>query len=166
MIILGIDPGPSVCGVVVYDTVARRVVVSHKEVGVMGAIVLLQVYSLPSPGQLDEPVDLVAIERVQSYGISGGDLLRTAEVCGRLWQASPVPVRLVYRREVLRALDVSGRGSRDSLVRARLIEMHGGTRREAQGLKRSPGPLYGVAGHAWAALGVAVAAEAGAGSSG
>ena len=164
MIILGIDPGPSVCGVVVYDTVARRVVVSHKEVGVMGAIVLLHVYSLHLPPY--EPVDLVAIERVQSYGISGGDLLRTAEVCGRLWQASAVPVRLVYRREVLRALDVSGRGNRDSLVRARLIEMHGGTRREAQGLKRSPGPLYGVAGHAWAALGVAVAAEAGAGSSG
>ena len=65
----------------------------------------------------------------------------------------------VYRREVLRALDVTGKGNRDSLVRQRLIEMHGGERRAAMGTKKAPGPLYGVSSHAWAALAVAVAAQ-------
>ena len=64
----------------------------------------------------------------------------------------------LYRREILRVLDVTGKGNRDALVRQRLIEMHGGTRQAAQGLKKSPGPLYGVSGHAWQALAVAIAA--------
>jgi hypothetical protein len=37
--------------------------------------------------------------------------------------------------------------------------MHGGERRAAMGTKKAPGPLYGVASHAWAALAVAVAAQ-------
>ena len=70
----------------------------------------------------------------------------------------------LYRREVLRGLDVTGKGNRDSLVRQRLIEMFGGDRASAVGTKAKPGPLYGVASHAWAALAVAVVAgmEAGA----
>ena len=64
----------------------------------------------------------------------------------------------LYRREVLRGLDVTGKGNRDSLVRQRLIEMFGGDRKTAQGTKKEPGPLYGVASHAWQALAVAVVA--------
>ncbi len=60
--------------------------------------------------------------------------------------------------EVLRGLDVTGKGNRDSLVRQRLIEIHGGDRASAVGTKAKPGPLYGVASHAWAALAVAVVA--------
>ena len=98
---------------------------------------------------------------MQSYGISGGSLLQTSEVVGRLQQRAldlGLPVSLHYRRDVLRFLDVTGRGNRDSLVRMRLIEMHGGTRAAAIGLKASPGPLYGVSGHAWQALAVALCA--------
>ncbi len=73
-------------------------------------------------------------------------------------------VAWLYRREVLRGLDVTGKGNRDSLVRQRLIEIHGGDRASAVGTKKQPGPLYGVSSHAWQALAVAVVAgmEAGA----
>lgn len=157
-VILAFDPGPSACGVVLYDADNRRVLEAHKAMPVGGACGRAHYHS-------SEPL-LVAIERVQSYGISGASLLRTSEVVGRLWQSAivaDVPVQLVYRREVLRALDVTGKGNRDSLVRQRLIEMHGGERRAAVGTKKAPGPLYGVSGHAWAALAVAVAASRGAG---
>ena len=153
MIVLGIDPGPEACGVAVYNNTARKIVEAHKALPVLEALFLLDVYT----GR----ADLVAIERVQSYGISGSSLLRTSEVVGRLWQCSEalrLPTVLLYRREVLRGLDVTGKGNRDALVRERLIEMHGGERRKAQGTKKEPGPLYGVSSHAWQALGLAVVA--------
>ena len=148
MIVLGIDCGPTTSGVALYDTVSRRVVLSDS--------------AAPLPAVLDllryDAIDLVAIERVQSYGIAGASLLQTSEVVGRLWQRGldeKLDVVLLYRREVLRALDVTGKGNRDAMVRERLIEMHPG----GKGTKRQPGPLYGVASHAWQALGVAVAAS-------
>jgi hypothetical protein len=150
--ILGIDPGPERCGVVVYCTTQRRCIFAK----VLDTEPLLT-RRFKSLVKL-HAVELVGIERVQSYGIAGGSLLRTSEVVGRLWQSAialEVAMRLVYRREVLSALDVSGKGSRDALVRARLIEMHGGTRAAACGKKAAKGALYGVAGHSWAALAVA-----------
>lgn len=152
-IIVGIDPGPEKCGLAVYDTGARRVLEAHKDLSVEDTLSALDIYA----GR----AGLVGIERVQSYGIAGSSLLRTSETVGRLWQCSQalrLPTVLLFRREVLRGLDVTGKGNRDSLVRERLIEMHGGERRKAQGTKKQPGPLYGVASHAWAALAVAVVA--------
>lgn len=152
MIVLGIDPGPAHCGMTLY----------RSDPGVA--------FGACSERPLGEVLDLlpflhatgcsaVAIERVQSYGISGPDLLATSEVVGRLWQRaadSGLDVYLVPRRSVLRALDVTGNGSRDAVVRNRLIEMHGGTTDKAVGRKANPGPLFGVTGHAWQALAVAV----------
>jgi hypothetical protein len=157
MLILGIDPGPEKCGFCVYDTETQSIIEAKKDLPVVETLTGIDIYAARA--------DLVGIERVQSYGISGSTLLRTSEVVGRLWQCSEslsLPTVLLYRREVLRGLDVTGKGNRDSLVRERLIEMHGGTRKIAQGTKKEPGPLYGVASHAWAALAVAVVAGLGA----
>lgn len=161
MIVLGLDPGPTNCGAVIYDTEAREVLESHKSITTSAALALI--YEVSSQFALD----LVAIERMQSYGIAGSSLLRTAEVGGMLHHcasAMSCDVVWLYRREVLRGLDVTGKGNRDSLVRQRLIEIHGGDRASAVGTKAKPGPLYGVSSHAWAALAVAVVAgmEAGA----
>ena len=153
MIILGIDPGPTHCGFCAYDTLAGKIIEAHKALPVVEALTALDIYAGRAA--------LVAVERVQSYGIAGSSLLRTSETVGRLWQCSEalrLPTVLLYRREVLRGLDVTGKGNRDALVRERLIEMHGGERRKAQGTKKEPGPLYGVASHAWQALAVAVVA--------
>ena len=46
------------------------------------------------------------------------------------------------------------KGNKDAMVRAALIELHGGTRQVAIGTKQNPGPLHGVSSHAWQALGV------------
>ncbi len=152
-IIVGIDPGPEKCGFAVYDAEARRVLEAHKDLSVEDTLSALDIYA----GR----AGLVGIERVQSYGIAGSSLLRTSETVGMLYQCSQslrLPTVLLYRREILRGLDALGKGNKDSLVRQRLIEMHGGERRKAQGTKKAPGPLYGVASHAWAALAVAVVA--------
>jgi len=101
-----------------------------------------------------------AIERPQAAGQSSPDLLRTAEVCGALAHAAHIATAIT-RRDVLRALDVTGKGNRDAMGRARLIELFGGDKETAIGRKASPGPLYGVTGDAWAALAVAVAVSEG-----
>jgi len=149
VIVLAYDPGPTTCGVVWYD--GARVLRADGKATVEQALLYLR----------HRGIDHVAIERVQSYGIAGATLLATSEVVGRLQQRAldaGLPVSLHYRRDVLRCLDVTGRGSRDSLVRQRLLEAHGGTRGAAVGTKAAPGPLYGCSGHSWAALAVAVTA--------
>ena len=149
--IFAIDPGPTTCGAVLYHPVASRVLWAANKLPVEDAVELARAKARDGL--------LVAIERVQSQGQAGASLLRTSEVVGRLQQAALgglAPV-LLYRSDVLRALDVTGRGNRDKLVRARLIELHGGSKEAAVGRKAAPGPLYGVSGHAWQALGVAVA---------
>ena len=154
-VVIGIDPGPTACGLAVYRD--GRVVYADKAASIDAVLDYLRNLRTVSSRAL-----YIGIERVQSYGISGGSLLQTSEVVGRLQQRAldlGLPVSLHYRRDVLRFLDVTGRGNRDSLVRLRLIEMHGGTREAAIGLKASPGPLYGVSGHAWQALAVALCAR-------
>lgn len=166
--ILAIDPGPRVCGVVLYDPGERHVLLAHGAADVEEVIAGLDAWRygpVLADGTAAE-VATLAIERVQSQGQSGADLLLTAEVVGRLYQraldAGWRDVRLVPRRVVTRHLDVSG-GGKDAQVRQRLIEMHGGSTAAAIGTKRAPGPLYGVTSHAWQALGLAVVvAEGGA----
>ena len=156
--IFAVDPGPDFCGVVSYEDATTGTVFSCSAMSVWDAVIQVQMAARRG--------ERIAIERVQSTGQSGASLLRTSETVGRLWQAGLTvggSVTLVYRREVLRALDVTGKGNRDAMVRQRLLEMHGGSRAAACGNRANPGVLYGVAGHSWQALGVAVAALHGAG---
>ena len=151
MIVLSVDPGPTLCGVVIYDSTARRVEFAKKAAPVEGVLDLIRLGKY----------DLVAIERVQSTGQAGASLLATSEVVGRMQQCAiewGSPWVLLYRRDVLKALDVTGKGNRDSMVRQRCLEEHGGSKSVACGTVKAPGPLHGVAGHAWQALGVALAA--------
>jgi hypothetical protein len=146
--ILAIDPGPTVCGVVLYVPETGAVIETHKAMPVAEVVNRL--------AWLRDAA--VVIERVQSSGISGASLLRTSEVVGLLWGASySTPRALVYRRQVCSELQVHGAG-KDRQVRERMIEMHGGSKEAAIGRKSAPGPLYGVASHGWQALGLACAA--------
>jgi len=159
-LILGIDPGPTACGVTLYDFAEERVIETFGALPVDDTLRYMRGVAAAYPAGTVG----VAIERVQSYGISGASLLRTSEVVGRLWQCAidvdaALYVTLVYRRDVLRVLDVTGKGNRDSLVRQRVIEMHGGDRATAVGRKASPGPLYGVSKHGWSALAVALSSH-------
>lgn len=157
MLILGIDPGPEVHGVVVYDTEARRVTFASKAATSAEVIDLLGQYKL----------GLALIERPAAMGALGpgivGHMLDTAWAAARLEceieLRSYAPCVTMTRRQVLRSLGVlSGKGSSDSKVRAACIADHetpGGP--PAVGRKAAPGPLYGVSSHAWQALGLVLA---------
>jgi len=164
--VLAIDPGPRTSGLVIYDLPRNGGPgsVRHSVKAASWADVVREVRWLRGPYRTGELI--IACERV-TPGQSSWSLVQTSEVIGRLMQLVEdlgdnarlaVPLSLLSRREVLMALRVSGPGAkRDSLVRACLMEMHGGERAVSIGTKRAPGPLHGVASHAWAALAVACA---------
>lgn len=154
-VIMGIDPGPEVHGVVIYDATARRVLWSRKASPTWEAIAVA----------VEHNVGRVVIERPAAMGTIGpgivGHMLDTAWEAGRLSSmlTGQGDVHTITRREVLRHLGVlSGTGSADSRVRRACIADHespGGP--PAVGRKATPGPLYGVSSHAWQALGAVLA---------
>lgn len=108
--------------------------------------------------------DHMAIEMVASYGMAvGKETFRTVWWAGRFAQQwidrmGCWPIE-VYRADVKMHLCHSMK-AKDANIRQALIDMYGGSKEAAIGKKASPGPLYGVASHAWAALAVAVTAQA------
>lgn len=104
----------------------------------------------------------LAIEMIASYGMPvGKEVFETCVWIGQFEQRwcdrGGPPPRRVYRREVKMHL-CGNNSAKDSNVRQALIDMYGPGKERAVGLKATPGPLYGLSGDGWAALGVAVTA--------
>jgi len=109
-----------------------------------------------------------AIEQIESMGMAvGREVLETVRISGRFEQAwvgaaaqhwvggCNRPARLITRRVVKLMLCGSSQ-ARDTNVRQALIDRYGATRAAAVGTKKTPGPLYGISDHKWAALAVGV----------
>lgn len=98
------------------------------------------------------PADVLASEMIASYGMPvGREVFETCVWIGRFVQAwnDPDAALLVYRADVKHFLCGSSK-AKDPNVRQALLDLFGPV-----GTKKSPGPLYGVSGHVWSALGVA-----------
>jgi hypothetical protein len=141
--ILAIDPGTEQSGVVLLDgtAVLESAVLPNVEVRLLVR---------------DTPAAVVACEWIASYGMAvGQETFDTCRWVGRFEEVRyPRPLVLVFRRDVKLHVCQNGR-AKDANVRQALIDMWGG-KAAAIGTAKKRGPLYGVASHAWAALGVAV----------
>lgn len=146
MIILGLDPGTTHTGCVWFD--GTRVVQS---VFLDNGHVLLRLGEFR-----DAQFDAVACEMLQCFGMAvGAETFETAYWIGRFMGRCGVTWHRVYRNEVKLHLCGSVR-AKDANIRQALLDRWGG--RSAVGTKKAPGPLYGVTGHCWSALAVAVTA--------
>lgn len=154
MLITAIDPGPQQSAMIDYDTeqdggrVVSACIESNEDMAYRCEYLVAS--------------DILAIEKVACYGMPvGEEVFDTCVWSGRFVQAASLQckVRWVYRREVKLFLCHSAR-AKDANVRQALIDRFGPGRSEAVGTKKSPGPLYGVKSHLWAALGVAVTVAA------
>ena len=151
--LLAIDPGNTESAYVLYDAISGRPVEWRKAVN---AEVLAYIDG--------SAADALAVEMIASYGMAvGREVFETCVAIGRFverWstvQFAEPPPRLVYRREVKLHLCASSK-AKDANVRQALIDKFGPGKEIAIGLKKTPGPLYGMSGDCWAALGVAVTA--------
>ena len=153
-ILVGIDPGPTTSGLVVYllgPSGPGRVVRAYASADIV---------QVRSEISLASEVDGEDVVECTQAGPPSGAVVKTTEIVGRILERCEVegiPCHPYYRREVLQALGCARKGNKDSLVRLAMIELHGGDKRTAVGTKKQPGPLYGVTSHAWQALGVIAA---------
>lgn len=152
MKLLAIDPGNEKSALLVYDTDEARPVEWKK---LENHDALAQCLAMRLSG-----IDHLAIEMVASYGMPvGASVFETCVWIGRFIQSWVAPGaglthEFIYRREVKLYLCNSAR-AKDANVRQALIDIYGG-KEKAIGKKATPGPLYGMAGDCWSALGVAV----------
>jgi len=140
-ITVGIDPGPRESAVVVWHGERVLLAVDVENQFVRGTVV-----------DWWERGATVACEWIECYGMAvGREVFETVFAVGTF--AAAVDVRLIPRRDVKLHLCQSPR-AKDPNIRQALIDRFGPT-----GTKKNPGPLFGIAGHRWAALAVAVTAH-------
>lgn len=151
MTILAIDPGPENSAFLIlstaglprdFDKLENAALLRHLRAGELHA-------------------DLMAVEMIASYGRPvGEEVFETCVFIGQILEAwGSRPALRIKRKEVCAELCGNARGVNDAVIRQRLIDIYGGKTR-AIGLKKSPGPLYGIAADVWQSLALALTAQA------
>jgi hypothetical protein len=140
--IMGIDPGSQKSGYVIWD--GGLVESGH----ILNEELRLHITK-------HHFLDRVAIERIRGYGIvAGDDTFDSCEWVGRFEitaRLGGVPcIDLIPRKNIKRHL-CGNTTTNDKYIRQALIDRLGEV-----GTKKNPGPLFGISGHLWAALAVAI----------
>ena len=144
--ILAIDPGSKESGYVLWDMDSLRALsLAHCPNEIIERMI---------DKESVDTTNCVAIERIRGYGIvAGDDTFDTCEWVGVFKKAAEIrgiPVYLIPRKDIKRHL-CGNTTTNDKYIRQALIDRYG-----IPGTKKAPGPLYGITGHLWAALAVAV----------
>lgn len=149
--ILAIDPG---CSQSAYVLLSDGTPIRHAKIPNTELLSFVR-HGWPLDGPL-------AIEMVASYGMAvGKEVFETVLWIGKFaeaWEHRGGTVQLIYRRDV-KLFHCQTSRANDSNIRAALIDRYGGNRERAIGVKRAPGPLFGIRADEWSALAVALTAE-------
>lgn len=141
--IIAIDPGTTDGAYVVWNGVERKVV----EAKILPNDTLIEFI------KHQQCTDHVFCEMIASYGMAVGK--ETFETCVWIGRCEQVCLdrgwsfQRVYRMDV-KMWHCHSMKAKDANIRQALIDKYG-----AQGTKKAPGPLYGVASHMWSALAIA-----------
>lgn len=105
---------------------------------------------------VEQTTKILVLERLQSFMIRAGtDVFNTHWESARLYERWKGPKTWLRRGDV--KLHLCGRvTARDADVRAALIDRFGPGKTKAIGLKKNPGPLYGITKHHWSTLALAI----------
>lgn len=167
--VLGIDPGTTDSGVVMYD--AESLVVLDAWTGFDNDALLIKIRSDYFGA------DVCAIEDIEAMGFAvGNTTLITCKWVGRFQEAwenfSGVKAHIISRGDEKIMIcgcktyrnPKSGKvvGIKDPEIKAALKDRFpqtGGGKTPSVGTKKQPGPLFGVTKHAWSALAVVITLE-------
>lgn len=107
---------------------------------------------------IDFEASHLVIEKMQGFGMAVGiEVFDTVFVSGRIcerWESMGRTWCGIPRKEVAGHICHSGR-AKDSNIRTALMDRYGGEK-AAKGLKKSPGPLYGMAADMFSAFAIAI----------
>lgn len=167
MYVLGVDPAPKESAVVAVDPISleikakffcnTRLLVERHDWGFGLSTTMTTLHPRPTDGVL-------AIERPVPMGQRvGHDVFDTLIWTGRLYQAFSGERHMIRRTDI--KISLCGKiNVRDSDIRAALIKIYtkqnvlplGGGATPAIGIKKHPGPLYGIKADLWQALAAAI----------
>ena len=152
MKILGIDPGTTESGWVIYDTENHSII----DKGIWNNEKVLDAISAFY-------FDVLSIEMVASYGMPvGKETFETVYWIGRFAQLSESInryVRRYYKKTDINPSICFNANVKDAMIRRALLDMFpktGGGKEPSIGTKKQPGPLYGINSHMFPALAVAL----------
>lgn len=152
MLILAIDPGPEKSSWVLWGTESEAVAVGADQVENQALRAMLG-------GNIHENASQLVIERPVIMGQNAtAALLETSRWAGVFEGSWPGIVdRLTYHR--VRCQLANSGNAKESEVKQALISRFApsGFGAQGKGTKANPGPFYGVTGHMWSAVAVAVA---------
>lgn len=96
-------------------------------------------------------------EWIESYGMPvGQEVFHTCRWCGIFEHAWGKNVSFLSRLQVKLALCHNVKVN-DAIIRRRVLDIYGPDKSKAVGVKKSPGPLYGVKADVWQALALGLA---------
>lgn len=147
--VFAIDPGPELSTAVVYD---GTVICIYRDEPNLNMLSLIRHTARGT---------VIAIEDIEAMGMAvGREVFETVRWTGRMQQVAGergMGQQAVFVPRTAVKLHLCGsRRAKDENVSIALADMLGGSKKTAKGTKKAPGPLYGIAGHAWSALAVAV----------
>jgi len=175
MIAAGIDPGTNKSGAVIFDVDGNRVLRSDDGMDNYDVLENLRLgywkNSRSLLGQYMLKPNIVFIETIEAMGLTvGNQVLQTMFWVGRFFEAANRTKTVV---DVIRRGDEKivlcgastfenpetgkRRSVSDAQIRQAVIDKFpatGGGKTPQVGIKKQPGPLFGVKGHAWMALAV------------
>lgn len=100
----------------------------------------------------------VVLEQIESFGMAvGREVFETVFWTGRFFEIARMTYGPVVERMPRRTVKVhlcQSARAQDSNIRVALLDRFGGS--AAVGKKKTPGPLFGIKSHEWAALALAV----------
>lgn len=104
--------------------------------------------------------DPLVIEQIESFGKPvGREVFDTVFWAGRFYQAwngHHIDRAVLLSRRTVKTHLCRSASANDAHVRQALLDRFGPGKARAVGLKRTPGPLYGLSADGWAALALAV----------
>lgn len=151
-ILICIDPGTDTSGIVHLDSVTRKVLESHSKAPNDEVIDMLEMIKTYRPEYK------MVYEMIACYGMPvGASTFGTCVWIGRFIQTFGADRCIsVFRKEV-KSVICGSMKAKDSNVMQALKDRYmptGGGKNPAVGTKKQPGPLFGMASHAWSALAV------------
>jgi hypothetical protein len=139
MKILGIDPGTTLSAWVLWDSGSNKVLESS-------TVENDQVLARVKAGGYS----LLGVEMIESQGMAvGRTTFETIVWIGRFLESAQASYQLVHRGLIKLHRCGSAR-AKDGNIRQALVDLYGGP-----GVKKAPGPTYGLVAHQWQALAVA-----------
>jgi hypothetical protein len=152
-VIFGLDPGTLQSAIVAIERLDSGAILVNEFCTLMNPEMLQFIRLIRRNDPRDAPT--LVIEQIQSMGMAvGQEVFTTVWWAGRFYEAWPNANRYQLPRRPIKLHLCGTMQAKDSNVRQALLDKFGGA--TAIGRKASPGPLYGVKGHEFAALAVAV----------